>query len=70
MINYYAHSGEKNLVESKKTQTNSITLKSGSLEFVVKTCDKKFGKNNYNLYSFTNFNDNKTFKLIKDETCL
>lgn len=64
MINYYAYSGKKSLIESKSNQTNSFSMKSQNIDFVIKTCNKKFGEGNYRLYNFTNFNDNKTFKEI------
>ena len=64
MINYYAYVGEKSLEESKKSQVNSVRLKAGSLDFAIKTCEKKFGKNKFKLYRFKNFNDNNSFEMI------
>lgn len=64
MINYYAYSGNKSLEESRKSDTNSTNFKSGSSDFAIKLCNKKFGKNKYNLFSFKNFNDLTTFDQI------
>ena len=64
MINYYAYSGNKNLEESRKSEIDSTNFKSGSNDFAIKLCNKKFGKNKYRLFSFKNFNDLKTFNQI------
>lgn len=64
MVNYYAYIGEKSLKESKNSQVNSIRLKSASLDFAIKACNKKFGENNFKLYKFDNFNDENSFEMI------
>ena len=64
MINYYAYSGDKTLEESRKSQINTSTFKSGNKNFAIKLCNKKFGENKYKLFSFKNFNDLTTFDQI------
>tara|TARA_B100001287_G_C22282572_1_gene344574 strand:+ start:191 stop:388 length:198 start_codon:yes stop_codon:yes gene_type:complete len=64
LINYYAFPGDKTLEESRKSQINSSTFKSGDKKFAIKICNKKFGENKYKLFSFINFNDLNTFDQI------
>ncbi len=64
MINYYAYSGDKTLEESRKSQINKSTFKSGDKNFAIKLCNKKFGENKYKLFSFKNFDDLTTFNQI------
>ena len=64
MINYYAYPGDKTLEESRKSEIDASTFKSGSENFVIKLCNKKFGENKYKLFSFKNFNDLTTFDQI------
>jgi hypothetical protein len=70
LINYYAYSGDKTLEESRKSDINSTNFKSGSSDFAIKLCNKKFGKNKYKLFSFKNFNDLTTFdQIIQEAKC-
>lgn len=64
MINYYAYSGDKTLEESRRKEINTARFKSGSKDFAIKLCNKKFGENKYKLFSFTDFNDSTSFKEI------
>lgn len=64
MINYYAYYGHTSLEESKKRETNSTSFKAGNDIFAVKLCNKKFGENNYKLFSFIDFNNKSTFNEI------
>jgi len=64
LINYYAYPGNKTLEESKKKEINATRFKSGSKDFAIKLCNKKFGEDKYKLFSFADFNDLNSFKEI------
>jgi hypothetical protein len=39
-------------------------MKSEDLDLVIKHMTKKWGENNFRIYTFTNYNKNETFKEI------
>ena len=64
MKNYYAFVGERTILESKDQQTSHTKFQTISEEFAIKICKNKFGNRKFQLFEFTNFNDNSTFKKI------
>ena len=64
MKNYYAFIGEKTILESKSQQTSCTKFQTSSEKFAIKICKNKFGNKKFQLFEFTNFNDNSTFKKI------
>ena len=65
MKNYYVYLGNAELEKSKSLQIIKLRFKAKDEEFALKICNNKFGSKEYSLYSFTNYNDNKTFTKIK-----
>jgi len=65
-MNIYAYAGDKELGKEDLGTSNKLMFKDLiSIRAILRRCTKTFGGNNFRVYSYTNFYDNKTFREIK-----
>lgn len=64
-MNYYAYVPTKEGLEPTGTDARLIINGLKTIKGVQNRCKVYFGNNNYKLFSYTNFYNEKTFKEIK-----
>jgi hypothetical protein len=62
---YFAYKGSLSLKEAKDLKIDNTKLHLNSNEIAIRRCDRIWGKDNYKIYIFEDFNKNSTFKEIK-----
>ena len=65
MDKYFAYKGSLPLKEAKDIKVENTKFHLGSSDIAIKRCDRLWGDGNYKLYTFDDFNNNKSFKQIK-----
>jgi hypothetical protein len=64
MTNFFGNLGSRDLSQAKTKSVDHLIMKSEDLDLVIKHMTKKWGENNFRIYTFTNYNKNETFKEI------
>lgn len=67
MDKYFAYKGSLSLKEAKDIKVENTKFHLGSHEIAIRRCNRIWGVGNYKLYVFNDFNNNKSFKEIKQE---
>lgn len=65
MDKYFAYKGALPLVEAKDKRVENTKFHLGSKDIAIRRCDRIWGEGNYKLYTFDDFNNNKSFKEIR-----
>lgn len=64
MLKFFAYMGKMNLKEAKTACLDKQIFKVNDQDFAKKRCTNKWGKDNFRLFVFEDYNNNETFKEV------